>query len=34
MARFLAHTLCRLFEIGLALSAVGLAFALGRWIGL
>jgi hypothetical protein len=34
MARLLAHAFCRLFEFGFALSAIWVAFALGRWIGL
>jgi hypothetical protein len=34
MARLLAHTLCRLCELGFAVSAIWFAFVLGRWIGL
>lgn len=34
MARLFAHTLCRLCEVGFALSAIWVAYSLGRWIGL
>lgn len=34
MARMLAHTLCRLTELGLALFSMPLAIALARWFGL